>query len=114
MERQTEDFGGYDLDDNQGVLNTASPNRLLYEKAEDSLDASAFKPLASLNIREQSPIAVSVNSINNADVRLPDRSNQRSALASQSKSVQRNALLNNQAVNDTQSVSYGQSQFEEL
>ena len=62
--KATEDFGGYDLDDDKSGGN--GPKRLGYEHVEDSagIEKSALKQFASLNINEAAtPIHISQNSV---------------------------------------------------
>ena len=60
----TEDFGGYDLGDDQDASGLSRP--LGYDRVEDSvgISKSAIKQTAALNIKEAAtPIHVSQNSI---------------------------------------------------
>lgn len=62
--KQTEDFGGYTLGEDNGGFGSGSHPLGGYERAEDSgLEVSAIKQKAARNIGETSPIHLSQDSI---------------------------------------------------
>ena len=115
----TEDFGGYDLNENEN-----SKNGMYEQRIDDSIGqgGSVVKQRAALNINHSAtPIHLSQGSIDHATGLDLDANRQKSeervrtGLISAKKAEKRSSL-GQQAANNASaaSISYGQSQFEEL